>query len=84
MRYKVQRQHSTSEAKGLSGTLLCSTPPIFFKKSIATFDFEVLAPLGNNRGLNRNLYDGRGHATIAGLHPLSHFSALPGCCWYFV
>ncbi len=84
MRYKGQWQHSTSDAKGLSGTLLCSTPPIFFKKTIATFEFEVLALLGNNWGLSRNLYDGRGHATIAGLHPLSHFSALPGCHWYFV
>ena len=29
MRYKVQWQHSTSEAKGLSGTLSCSTPHFF-------------------------------------------------------
>ena len=58
--------------------------PNFFLKTIATFEFEVLALLGNDRGLSRNLYDGRGHATIAGLHPLSHFSALPDCRWYFV
>ena len=62
MRYKVQRQHLTSEAKGLSGTLLCSTPPIFLKTT-ATFEFEVLALLGNDRGLSRILYDDRSHAT---------------------
>jgi hypothetical protein len=27
--------------------------------------------------LSRILYDNRGHTTISGLHPLSHFSALP-------
>ncbi len=56
---------------------------ILFKKTIATFEFEVMAPLGNNWGLSRILFDGQSLATIAGLHPLSHFSALPGCCWYF-
>jgi hypothetical protein len=76
MRHKVQQQHSTSEAKGLSGTLSCSTPPIFFlfKKTIATFEFEVLAPMGDDWGLSIIPFDGGGHATIAGLHPLLHFS----------
>jgi hypothetical protein len=67
MRHKVQQQHLTSEANGLSGTLLCSTPPIK-KKTIATFEFEVLAPLDNNCGLSRILFDGKGHAKIALLY----------------
>ncbi len=56
--------------------------PIFL--TIATFEFEVLALLGNSWRLSRILFDDGGHATMAGLHPLSHFSALSGCCWYFV
>jgi hypothetical protein len=34
-RHKVQQQHLTSETKGLSGTLSCSTPPFFFKEKIS-------------------------------------------------
>ncbi len=70
MRHKVQWHSSTSEAKGLSGTLSCPTPH-FFYKTIATFEFELLALLGNNQRLSRILFDNRGHATMAALHPLS-------------
>ncbi len=91
--YDVRHNETQSSAtafnlwgkKSLRNLVVLNTPIFMvFKKTVATFEFEVLALLGNSWGLSGILCGNRDHATMAGLHQLSHFSALPGCSWYFV